>query len=112
MERKKFELSQTYWNPYHPPGRAPEGTKWRCIRIHPEKGYPEEWQLRKVGVENNQPPTIDELPPTGVAGLLSKTPPRTMGGVTPEQLERSVKKGGPRTYTAWVSEALEEKEDD
>ncbi len=111
MERAKFEPGKTYWSPYRSPGKAPEGTEWVCVRRHPEKGYPEEWQLMKVGVESNQPPDIDELPPSGVEGPLSKEPPRKMGGVTPRLLEESVRRSGSKTHAVCVSEALEEKED-
>jgi hypothetical protein len=40
-------------------------------------------------VLNPQDLSIDEFPPPGVEGPLSKTPPQTLGGVTSAQIEKS-----------------------
>jgi len=57
---------------------------------------------------NKTPPPPENFPEDTT--LLTKKPP-SMGGVTPHQLEESVKKGGPSTHAAHVAEALEAKED-
>lgn len=112
MPCQKFKEGMIYRNPYKPPkGKVPEGYQWFCVKRHPEKGYPEEWQLRKTGVENNEPLGIDNLPPPGLEGVgLSEKPPRTMGGVTAEQLERSANSGWPVTHADRSARALESKE--
>lgn len=53
--------------------------------IQEEKKAAEEAQKATL----SHPPSIDELPPAGVEGPLTKNPPPTLGGVTPEKLERS-----------------------
>lgn len=112
MPRQKFQKGTVYWNAYTPPeGGIPKGWGWVCVKRHPEKGYPEGWQLKEVGVKNNEPPGIDGLPPAGLEGVsLSKEPPRTMGGVTAEQLERSARLGYPVTHVDMSAKALESKE--
>jgi len=37
--------------------------------------------------------SIDEIPPLGAEGPLSRTPPATLGGVTGAQLDRSAARG-------------------
>ncbi len=73
------------------------------------------WNGKKIrigsyGSGHNDP--IDENPPPGLSkDQLTTQPPRTLAGVTSEQLERSVQKGGPSTSAAHIEEALEKKED-
>lgn len=108
--KNDFNPQLEYYNPFRPPGKAPDGFDWECSERHVDKGYPLKWRLRrKVGGE--QPPSIDELPPLGAEEPLSKEPPRSLGGVTSQQLEESAKRGGPMTHAAHVAEAFEDKED-
>jgi hypothetical protein len=45
-------------------------------------------KVSKIAI-NPEDISIDEAPPPGVEGPLSKTPPQKLGGVTSAQLERS-----------------------
>ena len=108
--REKFVPGIEYYNPYRPPGKPPDGFDWKCSERHVDKGYPLKWRLVSKA-ESEQPPSIDELAPLGTEGPLSKEPPRSFGGVTPQQLEESKKRRGPMTHAAHVAEAFEDKED-
>lgn len=105
--KREFEPGKTYISPYRSPGEAPGGAKWVCVRRHPEKGYPEEWQLRSKSVTGDEPPTIDELAPPGVDFPLYKE----RLGFPSGKSEGSKNRRPPQTFSAYVSEALEEKED-
>lgn len=46
----------------------------------------------KIKVHAGQPPSVDELPPDGVEGQLSKKPPISIGGVSARDVHESAKK--------------------
>jgi hypothetical protein len=71
---EKFSPGFVYFSPHRPPGMAPEGFKWVCTWRHPEKNYPEKWELRP------------ETPNSG--GELASNP----YGVDPKKMESDWKR--------------------
>lgn len=62
-EKGRFDPNSEYFNPYSPPGKAPSGFTWQCTWRHPEKGYPERWNLVPV---DNSPQSSRPNNPYGV----------------------------------------------
>jgi len=72
------------------PKKPAKKTEWKNVFVgrNPDTGKPY-FERRKV-----TKPEPGEMPPDELDGL-SKTPPARLGRVTPEQLEKSAKKGWP-----------------
>lgn len=66
---------------------------------------------RSTEFESGHNDSIDDAPPLGFhRNELTVAPPPKLVNVTPEQLEKSARRGGPSTQAAHIADALEEKE--
>lgn len=61
--------------------------------------------------ESGHSDSIDDVPPPGFKrNELTVAPPPKLAGVTPAQLEQSVRRGGPSTQAAHIGEVLDNKD--